>query len=217
MSLEELLQQGGPYILTALERQKKDSSRFSLFINDKYAVGISLDTYEHFNLAKGQSLNRELIDEICAFEELSKARNEGLRYIAKKMRSSFEIKQKLKKSGYPSPVIARVLQEFRDKNYIDDKDYAETFTRDFLNFKQAGVFKLKKTLQQKGIATNLIEQTIEKYLSSEQQLQTARQLAEKKLRLLEGKDKKKEKIYRYLVQKGFENPTVMQVLNELFK
>ncbi len=216
MPLEDIQKENDPFILTAIEQQKKDSKRFSLFINNKFAVGISLNTFEHFDLSKGQRLNRKLIDDICVYEEINKARNKALQYIAKKMRSSFEVQQKLRQVGYPLSVIEGIVQEFRDKQYIDDRDYAETFTRDFLKFKEAGVFKLKKSLQQKGIAANLIEQTIEKYFSSEQQLQKARRLAEKKLQLIKEKEKKKERIYRYLIQKGFENSVVAQTLNDLF-
>jgi len=216
MPLEDIQKENDPFILTAIEQQKKDSKRFSLFINNKFAVGISLNTFEHFDLSKGQRLNRKLIDDICIYEEINKARNKALQYIAKKMRSSFEVQQKLRQVGYPLSVIEGIVQEFRDKQYIDDRDYAETFTRDFLKFKEAGVFKLKKSLQQKGIAANLIEQTIEKYFSSEQQLQKARRLAEKKLQLIKEKEKKKERIYRYLIQKGFENSVVAQTLNDLF-
>ena len=216
MPLEDIQKENDPFILTAIEQQKKDSKRFSLFINNKFAVGISLNTFEHFDLSKGQRLNRKLIDDICVYEEINKARNKALQYIAKKMRSSFEVQQKLRQFGYPLSVIEGIVQEFRDKQYIDDRDYAETFTRDFLKFKEAGVFKLKKSLQQKGIAANLIEQTIEKYFSSEQQLQKARRLAEKKLQLIKEKEKKKERIYRYLIQKGFENSVVAQTLNDLF-
>src|SRR6056297_435151 len=137
MPLEDIQKENDPFILTAIEQQKKDSKRFSLFINNKFAVGISLNTFEHFDLSKGQRLNRKLIDDICVYEEINKARNKALQYIAKKMRSSFEVQQKLRQVGYPLSVIEGIVQEFRDKQYIDDRDYAETFTRDFLKFKEA--------------------------------------------------------------------------------
>ncbi len=204
-------------IITAITRQKKDSSRYSVFINQQFAFGVSRDILESFSMKVGQELSRQQIQDIRQYEAVHSAKLKAMKYISKTMRTELEVRNKLHRQKYDAAVIDQVIENFKEKKYIDDQDYAETFTRDFTRFKKAGIYKLRKKLQEKGVAASDISLAIKKYVAPDQQKTIARELAEKKLRLISHKQRKKEKIYRYLMQKGFDNNLVSNIISDLFK
>lgn len=216
MSLEDLLNSDSQLMITDLVVQKKDDTRISVFLNNSFAFGISYSTFEEFKLQKEMELQREKIQEILGFEEIAKARREAMTFIARKMRTEWEIVNRLRQKGFESSIIDTVMTDFRDKKYVDDADYAEMYIRDFLKFKKDGIYKLRQKLQEKRINSRLIETAIEKYVNRDDQVNKALNLARRKMNSLQSCENKKEKIYRYLVQKGFESEIVSQVLSDVF-
>jgi regulatory protein len=215
MSFEELLNSNTPLIVTDITAQKNDNTRMSVFINGQFAFGISLVTYEKFKIEKDKELSKGALQEIESFENVARAKNDALNYIAKKMRSEYEIRSYLFRKGWRGKVIDKILAEFKKYNYVDDKDYARAFVRDFINFKNEGIFKLRKKLMEKHIDTAYIEEVLQEYVTEEDQLAGARKQAVKKLSLIRDKDKKREKLYRFLKQKGFSGSIVSQIIEEM--
>ncbi len=216
MSFEDLLASTDKLLITDICPQKKDAFRFSIFINEKFAFGVSHSTYEEFQITKGNEISREIINEILIFEDFIKAKIDALNFIAKKMRSEWEIHIRLLKKGHSLEIIKKIILDFQDRKYLDDKEYAEVYVRDFINLKKEGVYKIRKNLQQKHIKREFVENAIEKYIDRDRQVEIAHQLAIKKMIYIQSKGKKKEKIYRFLSQKGFEGSVVSQVISDVF-
>ena len=216
MILEDILNNYKEYVITDIAVQKKDNNRLSVFLNKHFAFGISFDTYENFLLKRDSILSREKVDEILLFEKLQKAKTSAMKYIGVKARSEFELRKKLRTQEHEPEIINKVVEDFKDRKYIDDRDFAEMYARDFVKFKKDGTFKLKKSLMQKGIKSEVIDEVVECYVSTEDQFEKALKLSKRKFDFLGNKENKKEKIYRFLLQKGFDGSVVSRVLSKIF-
>ncbi len=150
-------------------------------------------------------------------------KNDGLKFAMKlislRRRSVFEVAERLKEKGLKENVIKEVLEELRGYKYLDDQKFAESYINDRMNFNPRGKFLIKKELQEKGVAENIIEEKIEELISEEKEIESARKLAEKKLRIMGNKgDKNKinQKIMSYLQSKGYSLEIIGQaVKNEM--
>jgi len=207
----------GNQIITRMEFQDKDPTRRSVFLNDRYAFGISAETYAIFPLREGQVLSDTQIQVIQFHEFYEKARNLALKYLARRMRSKKEVFVYLKRKDIPDIIIDRVIQYCRKRNYVDDLLFTKAFVKDQINQNKAGVFKIRSQLGKKGVTTEIIDSVIDEIVSPDEQLDLAKQLGVKKLKQLkvEKKANKKRKIYRYLIQRGFTYEVVMEVLGSL--
>jgi len=215
MILEDILNNYNEFVITDIAVQKKDNNRFSVFLNKHFAFGISYETYENFLLKIDVVLSREKVEEILLFEKVQKAKVGALKYIGVKARTEFELRKKLRTQEHELEIIDKIVDDFKERKYIDDRDFSELYVRDFVNFKKDGIFKLRRNLQQKGIKSEIIEEVIKQYVSSDDQFKKALQLGLRKFDFLRDKENKKEKIYRFLIQKGFESPIVSRVLSEI--
>lgn len=203
--------------ITQISFQKKKTDRRSVFIDGKYAFSISEQTYNLFPLKVDQQLSDKQITIIKNHEEFEKAKDLALRYIAVRMRSEFELKTYLRKKEYELPVINRVVQYCFDRGYLDDGQYAAMLTRDMININRYGKRKMYAILRKRGISPDTISRVLLEQVDEREQINIAQELAEKKLKTIKDAAKAKEKLFRYLKQRGFNYSTIAEVINRLLK
>ena len=85
--------------VTSITRQKGRQNRVSIFLDDKYGFGLSLDVVHKFNIHKGQQLTAQEISIINEFELFHKAANTVLRYVSYRPRSESEIRTRLRRQA----------------------------------------------------------------------------------------------------------------------
>ena len=124
---------------------------------------------------------------------------------------------RLIKRGYDAEVANSTLVKLKELKLIDDFKYA----RDYIAYRSRstplGSRYLKFKLIQRGILPQIVEDSLSD-LSSDSEYENALSVARKKLSLLSRYDavKQKEKIYRFLASRGFNQDVIYKVLKELF-
>ncbi len=125
--------------------------------------------------------------------------------LGRRNHSRYELLVKLKRK-YPEMVaeINQVLDRLEKTGVINDITFAHEYVHYIQSSNPKGKLRLQQELQKKGIAPELINTTLADDVLKEEVL--AMQLAERKLALLPvdlEPIKKQEKIYRFLVSRGF--------------
>ena len=122
-----------------------------------------------------------------------------------RMYSTAELRKKLLAKEYPFPEIRSVLEDFTRKGYLNDALYAENLCSS-LTARGDGKRKIAGKLRMKGIAPELIDETLGKLDREVPEEEAAWQaLQKKRAALLRESDpqKRKEKAVRYLAGHGF--------------
>jgi len=206
--------------ITQIAVQKKRKNRCSIFLDDEFAFGLDQDVVLRFGLKKGDVLDEKRIEEILLSEERKSAKDRALKFLSYRDRSEKEILTKLKDVGYDESVIEWVITDLKRLKFIDDKRFASSFAQSQMITRPMGEFFLKRELKQKGVATELIEQTIEKVYEEKDQLTVAMELAEQRKTRFKNLDeiKAKKRVSDFLLRRGFSWDIVSQILenwNEL--
>ena len=122
-----------------------------------------------------------------------------------RMYSTAELRKKLLAKEYPFPEIRQVIEDFTSKGYLNDALYAENLCSS-LTARGDGKRKIAGKLRMKGIAPELIDDTLGKLDLEVPEEEAAWQaLQKKRAALLRESDpqKRKEKAIRYLSCHGF--------------
>ena len=122
-----------------------------------------------------------------------------------RMYSTAELRKKLLSREYPFPEIRQVIEDFTSKGYLNDALYAENLCSS-LTARGDGKRKIAGKLRMKGIAPELIDDTLGKLDLEVPEEEAAWQaLQKKRAALLRESDpqKRKEKAVRYLSGHGF--------------
>ncbi|MCF6174867.1 MAG: recombination regulator RecX [Victivallaceae bacterium] len=150
-----------------------------------------------------------------ATEERAKALKKAFDLLSRRDHSRSELKTKLYSRKFSSASIEHALNECERLGFIDDHNFATRYVAE-LQFKGYGIFRLREKLYRKGIGKEIIE-TVLAGIDVDEEKTAARESMEKKLRQLRretDEQKKQQKLYRYLISRGFSSDTVRELLNE---
>lgn len=149
-----------------------------------------------------------------------KCQNAGLRLLSRRPHSVSELWRKLQQRSYSNEVIKQVVAEFFRLNYLDDHQFAEQFCEyRKSSFQAQGRNKVRIDLMKRGIKTELIDEVLDEgWHEEEVELGNAQKIAIKKWQQIKDKSdlwKSKNKVYRFLVGRGFNSNICRQVIENL--
>jgi len=131
-----------------------------------------------------------------------------------------QIRKKLegKKLGTPED-IESVIIRLKELQYLDDATFAQLYLEDAVRRKPQGLKMLRNGLMKRGVPAYIIAKAFQQKPLDE--LQIAQIAMQKKQRTFQSIApekrlpalKRKEKLYRFLLSRGFSQGTVMKVLN----
>lgn len=146
-------------------------------------------------------------------ENYKKALNYALTLLAKRNFAEAELTKKLKsKKIFTDEEIEKVIKKLLEVKYLDDSLFIESYIRSQLRNKPQGIKKVKYNLQKKGISKDLIAQKINQADIDETvlalEIVKKKKLSFKNLSNLQ----QKEKLYRFLLGRGFSAETIYKAL-----
>jgi regulatory protein len=127
----------------------------------------------------------------------------------------YDIEQKLKRSDLSEDDKQKILSELQEGGFIDHDRYVEAFINDKLRFNHWGKRKIAYTLKNKQIDESLIQAKLDE-INPEFYEEILNAELNKKLNV-EHKNlekREKEKIIRYLLQKGFEYGKIFDIIEK---
>ena len=138
-------------------------------------------------------------------EAIKTAKSQALRYLAYRDRSEKELTLHLEKKGHAPSVIQKALQDLANLNYVNDQRFAMEWGRSRVEGKKFGKQRVRQELFAKGVASHIIETTLDSLYSSYPERDLAQACANKKLASLHGlePEKKMRRLVQYLQRRGF--------------
>lgn len=202
--------------ITLLERQKKNRHRVNVFLNGEYAFAVHEDIIVKYRLLKGKTLHTEDVDQLLLADELKRAEWYGIRYLGIRPRTEEEIKKHLHEKGFTDEMIEKVRQSFREKKYLDDRQYARDWVLERMRLKPRGKNMLRYELIQKGVDPGYIDEALER-VGGEEEVEAAVQIALKKYSCIRFASfpEMRKKVGPFLQRKGFSFEVVVVVFERI--
>lgn len=206
-----------PASISEIQVQKKNASRYSLFAEDQFLIGVSEATLTNLNLKKGVLVTPSLFEEIVEAENKWAAREYLFRILSRRDHSRKELRDKAYKKGYTGYFLEEILDEFEDKEYIDDEKFASKYASDKFEFNNWGPYKIRNQLFKKGISKPTAEKVIQDTFGEEAIRESMRELIKKKKRRYqrEPKDKRQKKMFDFLMRKGYNSEDILKQMDSL--
>lgn len=187
-------------------------------MNDEFAFACDAELVYIHNITKGAAMNKESLEDIVNEDNYIKGKNSALHFLERSFKSAKQVVDKLEAKEFDSKTIDRVLEFLKQYGFVDDKRFVELFIKE--KIKTSGKNKIKFTLLKKFLPKELIEEGLNK-ITSEQQLEIALQLGEKRMATLSKSEVDRKKLYKktsdYLIRSGYDFQIVSEVLDKITK
>jgi len=109
-----------------------------------------------------------------------------------------------------------IIETLEKEDFLNEKRFTEAYVRGKFLIKKWGKIKITSELYQLAIKNKLINEAIASEINEDDYFKTLQELIKKKNALLNEKDdlKRKEKLYRYLLSKGYESELIFKVMKK---
>ncbi|MBP1991262.1 regulatory protein RecX [Paenibacillus eucommiae] len=203
------------FIITKVEKQKKNRHRYNIFINEAYAFSVHEDILIKHRLIKGESIQVDQTKQIIEDEERHKSYSKAVELIGRRPHSIQEIERKLKEKGYEEDTISFTIDTLKQQNYMNDKEFAKILTENRISGQRKGRNYIRQELQQKGVDQEFIRDALDD-INVEEEWNSALKLGEKKWSVTSGtKQDRRRKTVSFLLRRGFVGSLVTKVMKHI--
>ncbi|MBO7527078.1 MAG: RecX family transcriptional regulator [Clostridia bacterium] len=197
--------------ITDIKRKGK-SEVYKVFADGEFFSLMQAEVLVKKNIKLGQDIDGDSLKEYKKESDMLLCKTMALTYVSKSIKTEFQVRAYLKKYGFEKTAIDEAIKKLKEYGYLNDEYYAKLYCGSMANGR--GKRYIKNELRLKGISEENIQQAISEIDSEEDAciMQANKWLKGKELPL----DKKsKEKLYRFLLGRGFEYDTIKSALNKI--
>jgi regulatory protein len=142
-----------------------------------------------------------------------------LHYCRYQERCHAEVRNKLYELGCTTPQVEEQLSKLIETGVLNEERYAKAFAGGKFRMKQWGKEKIRQQLKLRKISDYCIKKALLE-IPEDEYNNTLNKLLSKKLAEIKAdrsEMSRKSKLYRYLIQKGYEKDLVMEAIKDSIK
>ncbi len=206
-------------VITKIERQKRAHHRVSVYLDGEFAFGLNDEAAYRHSLKKGMEMSvqlRELLEESAGRAD---ARLTAERFLATRMRTEKEIRDKLASKEIRPDIIDETVDALKRSRLVDDRLFADMFVSDRLRFRPRGRALLRRELRVKGVPGDIAAAAIDVALSEEDENSLTLEMARSYVKRHPGLDRDvlRRRLVSWLQRRGFPSNIVYAALRKVFE
>lgn len=146
-----------------------------------------------------------LIDKVLC----ERAKGKIMRFVTFSRKTGGQVFEKIIGLGFPEHIAQQLVQELTEKGYLDDREYCCSYLK-AAAAKGYSRSRIQMELRHKGVDETVLREILAEFPADD--ISSARKVLNKKLRT--GGERDYNKLYAFLMRKGFSGETVRKVLQE---
>lgn len=200
--------------ITSAEKSKKNKDRISVYIDGKFAFIISEEDYISLHLYEKTEISQETIEYIKNTINVRQAKAKAVKFLALRIRTEKEVRDKLHKEGYDQDCIQKVIDELLAMGYINDKLYAQKYIYDRSKLKPLSKKMMKLELISRGVSEETADEVLADWKVDDSVV--AERLLKNKFGKYDLSDEKiLRKAYMFLAHRGFSGETIKAAIRDM--
>lgn len=191
-----------------------DKKRVKIVLEDRTCFPLYKGEQRRYDLTEGEELLEEQFFEIREEILVKRARKRTMHLLERMDRTEAQLREKLRLGYYPEDVIEDAIAYVKSYHYVDDLRYAQNYVR--ARKEQKSQRKLQMELLAKGVPKQMAQQALEEEYQQENERELILKWIEKKQYCAQEADlKEKNRMYQFLLRKGFQADDILHVLDYL--
>jgi len=199
----------------------KDDEKATVFFDNGEKIILHKDVLYQSGLRKGDEISSDRFSFLNNQENFYLIKQKAFRLLQRRIHTSRELYIKLRQKFSDDLLIKNCLTELQQKGFINDKEFALAFISEKQKSKKWSKAKLRSELIKRGVSSEIISEVLNQTFNNEREIESAKELAEKKLSQIIKKENDKRKVYQkimmYLQSKGYDYEMSSEVVRKILK
>lgn len=206
-----------PGTVTGVKPQAKNAARVSVFVDEVFSFGCFKSVWLRHGVEKGNTLSESQHAQLMDEEQRCRLQHYWMDLLSRRNHSAGELRRKALQKGYEEHHFDALIEDFRDKNFIDERSFAKRLAEEMRERKRWGPQRIRAALLQKSIPASIIDEALEETQPADEFEQLEVLTSKNSRRLSREKDpmKRKKKLFDYLTRKGHSPALIMQHIERL--
>ncbi|MEZ4357876.1 MAG: RecX family transcriptional regulator [Eubacteriales bacterium] len=191
----------------------KKKGRVNIYSDEGYKCSLNMEFILKYHISEGKDILDDIIDEAIIEDARRYAFDLAIKYISNMPHTKKQVVDYLNKKGIDKKGIKSAIDKLIEYKYIDDNDYATSFLEELI---KKGVSKraaFNKMLE-KGIDKQTANEAIKSFSDATERENASKAYEAVKNRYGDVTDRKvRDKIWRFLLSKGFDSSTISKILS----
>lgn len=195
-------------IVTKIEAVTK--GKYKIFIDEQFAFVLYKGELSRFQLKEEREISAKSLNEITEIL-IKRAKLRAMHLLNIMARTEEQLRQKLIQNGYPKEIVEEAIRYVKSFGYINDEAYIRNFVE--CKCEKKSRKEIEALLSQKGLDGDLASRVLEDvYEEHSDKIAIKEILQKKRWNPDEADEKTKQKMYGYLMRKGFRYADVRHVI-----
>ena len=165
-------------------------------------------------LRSGEPLDDSTLESFRIADEICRCRRKALDLLARSEQCRRGLAVKLSRKGWNRPAVEAALDRLESAGYLDDRRFAESWTRSRLRRRPEGPSKLIGGLMAKGVSGGIAREAVEAVLEEAGDESGADALERAWMKLSRKPGITDEKLAAALMRRGFRSSDIRRLLSE---
>ena len=195
-----------------IKYEKKGNDQYKIYLENNQTINLYENVILKHNLLYKKEIDKSLLEKLDTDNFKEDIYNKCIKYISVRIRSTYEIKEYLKRKNIDNLEIENIIEKLQKNNFINDEDFTKAFVHDKLNFTTMGPYKIEQELRKHQIDSNVIY----KYISVIDDEIIDNKINKQITKLMKSNRKKqniRNKIYTNLLSLGYSNEMILRNIN----
>ena len=165
--------------------------------------------------AEAEMPEAEPVEATTDESDRSSAYDDGVRVLARRARSSGELRDELQRLEHPAHEVEAVIDEFEQSHYLDDAGLARAVTEKLRETKRASRAQIRVKLRERRLPDAIIEAALGE-LDVDEEFALLRETAQDRARKLGGLDRQtaERRLLGFLARRGWSGEPAMRAARE---
>ena len=188
-------------------------ARCKVYIDQEFAFVLYKGELRLYQLAEGKEITQKTYEELMNVVLPKRAKLRAMNLLQKRSYTEKQLRDKLKEGLYPEKIMDAAIEYVKSFRYIDDYQYAVDYITCYESRKSRK--KLETELIMKGVSKTVIADAFREWENlggSQDEIAMIKELLEKKHYSPECDMKEKNRIYGFLLRRGFTIEKVQEAM-----
>lgn len=201
-------------MIVSLVSYRGNSVHLVFDTGDSLTLPVSIEYSKYYQ--KGLDIPEDEFANLKTQSEKHLCIQRALMIIGRSPQSEKLLTDKLKKKKlFSDSAINEAVGYLAGKGYVNDEDFARRYVNTLVRRKSVGKRRILSELIKKGISKQIAAAVIKELNLEEDDLEKVTALALKKAESIKQKDKVKEKVWRFLLSRGYSDGAIRKALAQL--